>query len=148
MTKELSYAIILSLQISRRSEGGIAPVSGTGDRGFESRRFDQKIRLSLEDSLIFNFRDSNLKVLRRLANIVIARRSSLPPSTPCLLRARREKQLSTVLSLAYPPLRPKKKDFPCGSPSFFAPSRCTNSDTVALATWVRIPSEAVRSSFI
>ena len=26
---------------SRRSEGGIAPVSGTGDRGFESRRFDQ-----------------------------------------------------------------------------------------------------------
>ena len=28
--------------ISRRSEGGIAPVSGTGDRGFESRRFDQK----------------------------------------------------------------------------------------------------------
>ena len=29
------------LNISRRSEGGIAPVSGTGDRGFESRRFDQ-----------------------------------------------------------------------------------------------------------
>ena len=29
---------------SRRSEGGIAPVSGTGDRGFESRRFDQKDR--------------------------------------------------------------------------------------------------------
>ena len=26
--------------VSRRSEGGIAPVSGTGDRGFESRRFD------------------------------------------------------------------------------------------------------------
>ena len=31
-----------NLLISRRSEGGIAPVSGTGDRGFESRRFDQK----------------------------------------------------------------------------------------------------------
>ena len=30
--------------VSRRSEGGIAPVSGTGDRGFESRRFDQKDR--------------------------------------------------------------------------------------------------------
>ena len=29
---------------TRRSEGGIAPVSGTGDRGFESRRFDQKDR--------------------------------------------------------------------------------------------------------
>ena len=29
------------LYTSRRSEGGIAPVSGTGDRGFESRRFDQ-----------------------------------------------------------------------------------------------------------
>ena len=29
-------------RLSRRSEGGIAPVSGTGDRGFESRRFDQK----------------------------------------------------------------------------------------------------------
>ena len=32
----------IKLNISRRSEGGIAPVSGTGDRGFESRRFDQK----------------------------------------------------------------------------------------------------------
>ena len=32
------------LYTSRRSEGGIAPVSGTGDRGFESRRFDQKDR--------------------------------------------------------------------------------------------------------
>ena len=31
-----------NLLISRRSEGGIAPVSGTGDRGFESRRFDHK----------------------------------------------------------------------------------------------------------
>ena len=31
---------------SRRSEGGIAPVSGTGDRGFESRRFDQQNRSS------------------------------------------------------------------------------------------------------
>ena len=29
-------------RLSRRSEGGIAPVSGTGDRGFESRRFDHK----------------------------------------------------------------------------------------------------------
>ena len=37
-----------------------------------------------------------------------------------------------------PPLRPRKKDFPCGSPSFFAPSRCTDLNTVALATWVRI----------
>ena len=45
-----------------------------------------------------------------------------------------------------PPLRPKDKDFPYGSPSFFAPSRCTDLDTVALATWVRIPSEAVGSS--
>ena len=27
--------------ISRCSEVGIAPVSGTGDRGFESRHFDQ-----------------------------------------------------------------------------------------------------------
>ena len=61
---------------SRRSEGGIAPVSGTGDRGFESRRFDQKIRLSLKGSLIFNFRDSNLKVLRRLASIVVSRADS------------------------------------------------------------------------
>ena len=38
---------------SRRSEGGIAPVSGTGDRGFESRRFDQKIRISPTEVLIF-----------------------------------------------------------------------------------------------
>ena len=38
---------------SRRSEGGIAPVSGTGDRGFESRRFDQKIRTSLVGVLVF-----------------------------------------------------------------------------------------------
>ena len=34
----------------RRSEGGIAPVSGTGDRGFESRRFDQK---TVFDGLFF-----------------------------------------------------------------------------------------------
>ena len=37
-----------------------------------------------------------------------------------------------------PPLRPKNEDFPCGSPYFFALSRCTDLDTVALATWVRI----------
>ena len=34
----MAFCIIFS----RRSEGGIAPVSGTGDRGFESHRFDQK----------------------------------------------------------------------------------------------------------
>ena len=54
----------------------IFSASGTGDRGFESRRFDQTIRLSLKGSLIFDFRDSNLKVLRRLNFIVIIRRSA------------------------------------------------------------------------
>ena len=81
---------------SRRSEGGIAPVSGTGDRGFESRRFDQRIRIVFYGSPFSYFRGTRTKVLRRLASIVVARRSFLSPSSPCFARARRRKQLSTV----------------------------------------------------
>ena len=95
-------------RLSRRSEGGIAPVSGTGDRGFESRRFDQRIRIVFYGSPFSYFRGTRTKVLRRLASIVVARRSPLSPSTPCFARARRQKQLSIVLCLAYPPLRPDK----------------------------------------
>ena len=72
-----SESIVFGLKSTKKSTKVVKKrwriCSGTGDRGFESRRFDQK-----------------------------------------------------------------KKDFPCGSPSFFAPSRCTDLDTVALATWVRI----------
>ena len=56
----------------------------------------------------FYFRGTRTKVLRRLENIVIAyrlRKSAALPS-PYFLRARRQKQLSIVLCLAYPPLRP------------------------------------------
>ena len=57
-----------------------------------------KIRLSLKGSLIFIFRDSNLKVLRRLENIVVCHRlrKSAALHTRYFLRARRRKQLSTV----------------------------------------------------
>ena len=100
MLTRASESIVFGLKSTKKSTKVVKKrwriCSGTGDRGFESRRFDQRIRLSLKGSLIFNFRDSNLKVLRRLANIVVVCRSSLPSSTPCFLRALHEKQLSTV----------------------------------------------------
>ena len=97
--------------------------SGTGDRGFESRRFDQKIRLSLKGSLIFNFRDSNLKVLRRLASIVCysavrMRRMTQYTASGMRLQMRSlnslflsgtfRKTVINCFSLAYPPLRPER----------------------------------------
>ena len=55
-----------------------------------------------------------------------------------LLHSNRKTHKKQVVRIWYLPFDQKKKDFPCGSPSFFAPSRCVDLDTVALATWVRI----------
>ena len=49
------------LIFSRRSEGGIAPVSGTGDRGFESRRFDQAKRVHSCSVSFFAFENKGLE---------------------------------------------------------------------------------------
>ena len=57
LTFDTNNDIISKRQIckisSRCSEVGIAPVSGTGDRGFESRHFDQKRAEGLSGSLLF-----------------------------------------------------------------------------------------------
>ena len=75
-----------------------------------------------------------MRVLRRLASIVVARRSSLSPSTPCFARARRQKQLSIVLCLAYPPLRPKNRTTLCERFCFFFWAKwCIESNSSCVA---------------
>ena len=81
-------------------------------------------------SIIFHRNQTRSAVLRRLASIVVVRRSFLSPSTPCFARARRRKQLSTVSYSLTRRFDQKKKDFPCGSPSFLV--------QVGVPTWTQL----------
>ena len=73
--------------------------------GLKSTKKSTKV---VKKTMAYLFGNCRPLVLRRLENIVVARWRSTPPPTPYFLRARREKQLLTVLSLAYPPLRPER----------------------------------------
>ena len=71
-------------------------------------------------------------VFRRLASIVVVRRSFLSPSTPCFARARRRKQLSTVSYLLTRHFDQKKRTAPCEWFSFLS-KRCYDSNLSCVA---------------